>query len=265
MSKNVKGIILAAGEGARLKKYTENLPKGMLRFAGKTLIGRQIDLFHKVGIEEIVIIKGFAQGKIDFPNIVYYANDRFDTTNMLVSLFCAEERLQGNVVVSYADILFEVDLLKRLMLSEHDIVVPVDTNWQEYWNMRYGSIDYDTESLQIDDHGWIISLGKEGAPIGEIDARYIGLLKFSAAGVKQLKKIWIKNKDEFWEKPWQVSGKPLSNAYITDMLQALIDEGNKVYALKTKNGWIEFDTNEDYENALKWYQDGTIRSIIKVD
>ena len=39
----MKAMILAAGKGTRLNKYTEFLPKGMLNFHGKSLIERQIN------------------------------------------------------------------------------------------------------------------------------------------------------------------------------------------------------------------------------
>ena len=48
----MKAIILAAGQGTRLKKYTENLPQGMLMFEGKTVIERQIEMYRKCGIEK---------------------------------------------------------------------------------------------------------------------------------------------------------------------------------------------------------------------
>ena len=60
----MKAIILAAGMGTRLGKYTENLPKCMLEFEGKTLIQRQVDTLRDAGIEDIIIIKGFNQEKI---------------------------------------------------------------------------------------------------------------------------------------------------------------------------------------------------------
>ena len=40
---NNKALIIAAGLGSRLKKHTENLPKCMLDFGGKTLLQRQLD------------------------------------------------------------------------------------------------------------------------------------------------------------------------------------------------------------------------------
>ncbi len=237
----------------------------MLKFAGKSLIERIIDLFHKAGIDEIIVVKGYAQKAINFPDIKYYINDKYDSTNMLVSLFCAEECLVGDIIVSYADILFEIELLNQMIVSNGDIVVAVDTNWKHYWNMRYGVVDFDTESLQIDKNSRIVSLGRTHPPIEDIDARYIGLIKFSNIGIRQLKDVWQKYRDDFWDKPWQVSGEPLSKAYITDMLMALIDEGYVINTLKTKNGWIEFDTNEDYENTLKWYESGTLRLIMKIE
>ena len=52
----MKALILAAGLGSRLKKHTENLPKCMLDFGGKTLLQRQLDVYKKCGIKDISLI-----------------------------------------------------------------------------------------------------------------------------------------------------------------------------------------------------------------
>ncbi|MBN1671917.1 MAG: phosphocholine cytidylyltransferase family protein [Kiritimatiellae bacterium] len=257
----MKAVILAAGEGSRLKKYTRGLPKGMLEFAGKSLIKRQVDLFRAAGIDDISIVKGYARDRIRYPGIAYYVNDRWASTNMVVSLFCAEPSLAGDVVVSYADIVFEASVLTRLLDAAGDIVVVVDTMWERYWKMRYGDTTFDTESLRIEGESRVVSLGKPSPDAAEIDARYVGLLKFSAAGVKQLKSVWSRCRDRFWDAPWQISGRPLRTAYMTDMLQALIDDGHSVAAMKIENGWIEFDTNEDYEKAMEWLRTGALKSL----
>ena len=44
---NNKALIVAAGLGNRLKKHTENLPKCMLDFGGKTLLQRQLASYKK--------------------------------------------------------------------------------------------------------------------------------------------------------------------------------------------------------------------------
>lgn len=263
MGDKSKAIILAAGEGTRLKKYTRDLPKGMLSFAGKTLIERQIGLLRDAGIGDITIVKGFEGQKIAYPGVKYYVNPDFSSTNMVVSLFCAEEELKGDVIVSYADIIFEPRLLKSIMESGHDITVAVDVDWKRYWLMRYGSTERDAESLRLMEER-IISLGRENPSPEEMDARYIGLLRFGGAGVEALKEVYHKYRDAFWDMPWQVSGKTFKNAYMTDMIQALIDEGFGVFALKTKGGWMEMDTNEDFEKALGWLRSGEIEKILRL-
>ncbi len=259
----MKAVILAAGSGTRLKKYTENLPKGMLSFMGKTIIERQIEIYRVCGIEDIIIVRGFASEKIDYKNVKYYTNKKYASTNMVESLMEARSEFDDDIIVSYSDILFEPEMLKKMIKTDADFACAVDDNWKVYWKKRYGKIDFDTESLAIDGADNITELGLENPPIEKISARYIGLLKFSADGLKFIQETMeAAYKDE--DKPWQQSGKTVRKAYMTDLLNAIIESGKEVKAVHFNNGWIEFDTNEDYENAIEWVKNSTIDEVIKL-
>lgn len=260
----MKAIILAAGQGTRLKKYTENLPKGMLSFMGKTIIERQIETFRKCGIKDIIVVCGFAADKIKYEGIKYYTNEDYANTNMVESLLVARSEFDDDIIVSYSDVLFEKDMLKKMMISSADFAVAVDKNWKIYWQKRYGRVDFDTESLSLDDNGNIIELGLENPKIEDIDARYIGILKFSKEGLKYIQEIMKEAYGEFMDKPWQQSGKTVKKAYMTDLLNAIIESGRLVKAESFQNGWIEFDTNEDFENAVEWEKNGSLLEIIKI-
>lgn len=259
----MKALILAAGQGTRLKKYTENLPKGMLCFRGKTIIETQIGLYRNCGIEDIIIVRGYAAGQIPYEGVTYYTNKEYADTNMVESLMTAKSEFDTDMLVSYSDILFEEQMLKKMMASKADFTVAVDDNWKAYWKKRYGRTDFDTESLSLDKSGNIIELGRENPRIEEIDARYIGLLKFSKSGLSHIKALLEDAYKNMQDKPWMQSGKTVRKAYMTDLLQAVIESGKQVKAERFQNGWIEFDTNEDYENACKWVEDGSIKEILK--
>ena len=55
----MKVIILAAGEGKRLRPYTQDRPKCMVEIEGVTLIDRQIEFLKSVGLKYILIIGGY--------------------------------------------------------------------------------------------------------------------------------------------------------------------------------------------------------------
>ena len=260
----MKAIILAAGQGTRLKKYTENLPKGMLNFGGKTIIERQIELYRKCGVDRIIVVTGFAADKIGYEGVTYYKNEEFADTNMVYSLMTAKAEFDDDVILSYSDILFSEEMLRGMMNSPADFAVAVDENWEFYWKKRYGRADFDTESLRIDENGCIYSLGRENPDPSEIDARYVGLLKFSHAGLERMRAIWERDYAEYLDRGWKLSGKPIRKAYMTDMLQALIEDGAKIRAAEFQNGWIEFDTNEDYERACEWVKDGSIGRLLSL-
>lgn len=260
----MKAIILAAGQGTRLKKYTENLPKGMLSFMGKTIIERQIETYRNAGIENINIVRGFVADKINYDGVKYYMNEDYANTNMVESLMAARAEFDDDVIVSYSDILFEEQMLKVMMESKDDFACAVDDNWKAYWQKRYGKVDFDTESLVINKLNNITELGLENPSIEKIDARYVGLLKFSKAGLEFITSTMEAAYKDFEDKPWQQSGKTVRKAYMTDLLNAIIEVGKEVKAVHFNNGWIEFDTNEDYENAVRWAEDGCLSDVIQL-
>lgn len=261
----MKALILAAGQGTRLKKYTENLPKGMLMFEGKTIIERQIEQYRASGINDIIVVKGYAADKISYDNIKYYVNNDYEHTNMVESLLTARQEFDDDIIVSYSDILFEDRLLKKMTEAKDDFSCAVDDAWKQYWKLRYGRIDFDTESLKIDADDNIVELGKESPDLSGIDSRYIGLLKFTKRALNIIVSLMDKAYMEYQDKPWQQSGKAVKQAYMTDLLNALIENGEKIKAIRFNNGWIEFDTNEDYENALHWISNNMIDEIIHLN
>ena len=256
----MKAIILAAGMGTRLGKYTENLPKCMLNFNGKSLIQQQVETLQKAGINDISIVRGYNADKIQIPDVKYYHNPDYATTNMVETLFCAEKELDSNddVLVCYADILYEPKILQKVMESKAEVGVTVDEAYWEYWQARSDTPEEDMESLIIKD-GKIVELGNTKCTREEAHVRYVGLIKFSKIGVQKLKEVYHQNKQQYYhlDQPW-LRSKSFKKAYMTCILQTLINAGQEVEPIITSRGWLEFDTVEDYEKYTKWLKEGSI-------
>ena len=128
-----KTLIVAAGIGSRLKTHTENLPKCMLDFGGKTLLERQLSAYRECGINNISVVRGYKKNKINYKNIKYFDNKNYEKNNILNSIFYGEEVINGNIIIAYSDILFESNVVKRLLESDHDISIVVDIDWRGYY------------------------------------------------------------------------------------------------------------------------------------
>ena len=73
----------------------------------------------------------------------------------------------------------------------------------------------------------------------------MGLMKFSSLGIKQLKSVF----DEA-ARCGDLDGKPIENAYMTDLLQAVIDRGISIASVPVSGGWIEVDTVDDLNSDV---------------
>lgn len=259
---HMKGIILAAGEGTRLKPFTENMPKCLLPLEGKGLIDWQIEIMQSCGISDIVVIKGHMSDKITRSDVRYYLNSDFKTTNMVMTLWCASEELTGEVIIAYGDILYNASVLEQLIKSPHQISVVVDQDWQRYWSLRFDDPLKDAEALKMDSRGRIKIIGQKAKGLPDIEAGYIGLIKFKEEGTKIFKESFLNAQKvaEAGGLPWGVD-KPFKKLYMTDMLQGLVNEGHEIYGVVVKGGWLEIDSFRDYELAKRIFIEGRVMEL----
>ena len=251
---NVKSIIIAAGLGSRLKGYTEALPKCMLMFGEKTLLERQLEVYKDCGIKDISVVRGFKKEKINYKGLNYYDNTDYDNNNILNSLFYAEEAISGNVVISYSDILFDTSVVSRLLESNADISIVVDIDWRGYYIGRQDHPVEEAEKVIFDANNEVLKIGKVITTKQDVYGEFIGMLKLSPRGSEIIKLHFNRAKKIFWDKPFQRS-QTFQKAYITDLIQDMVDMGVSIHCVIIERGWKEIDTVEDYEKALIEFED----------
>jgi choline kinase len=259
-------IILAAGEGKRLRPLTLNNPKCLVELFGKSILQWQIDTFSHFQIKNIILVKGYLENKINLSNITYYINEQFSNTNMVETLFSARNEMNDSIIVSYGDIIFEKNVLDELLSSEADISLIVDTNWFDYWKRRFKDPLDDAESLVIDDEGNISNIGQSIIKSDQAQAQYIGLMKFQGNGLEQLKSFYDQSKilSETGKNPLNPN-LDFNQSYMTDLLQGMINNGIKIKAIPVKNSWLELDSYNDFILYSQMYENNTLTEFFNVN
>ena len=247
--KKTKALIIAAGLGSRLKSHTENLPKCMLDFGGKTLLERQLEAYKKNEIKDIFLIRGYKKEKINYKGIQYFENNDFNNNNILNSIFYAEKIINGNIIISYSDILFEPSVVERLQKSDHDISVVVDIDWRGYYVGRKDHPISEAENVIFNSNNEVEKIGKINTGKEEVHGEFIGMIKLTGRGAEIFKHHFNRLKKIYWNKPFQ-RAEIFQKAYLTDFIQELVDIGIKVHCVIIESGWKEIDTVEDYQKAL---------------
>jgi L-glutamine-phosphate cytidylyltransferase len=256
-------LILAAGEGTRLRPFTNDRPKGLVSLLGKPLVTHQISNLNALGIENIAIATGYKAEKFDTLQCQTFHNEFFESTNMVESLFVARsflEQAQGDVLISYGDIVYEKKNLQVTMNTPGDIVVMVDDGWVDLWSLRNEDPLNDAETLKYGDKGQIIELGKKPESIDDIKGQYTGLVKISHNKIKEFISFYDQLNHSFL-----YDGRAFKQMYMTSFLQLLIDAGWMVMAANVNHGWLEVDTVEDIQLYERLSAEGKLDVLWKVN
>lgn len=260
----MKVIILAAGQGTRLRPLTDNCPKCMVEVNGRSIIERQLDTMRSCGIKEddIIIVAGYCnevlKEKLKDTGIHFIVNEEFETTNMVCSLMCAREIMEAeeDVLISYGDIIYEKAVLQKILDSKEEMSVVVDDGWYAYWSARCENPLDDAETLMYDAQDNLIEIGQKTTDLSKVQSQYIGLMHFKGQGLKAVLDISRKAQDRtnHGEKLWRTD-RNYFKMYMTDLLQGLIDEGNKLKAVHIQRGWYEIDDYGDLKVVERELQD----------
>ena len=242
----MKAIILAAGQGTRLRPFTDDRPKCLVELAGRPLLDYQLEVLRAGEIKDIYVVAGYRADQVVRSGVKRLINERYATTNMVATLFTAEELMTGNddLIISYGDIVYETRILKALLACTAPVCLTVDSSWKRYWTMRMDDPLTDAETLKLDDGDRIIELGKKPDSYDDIQGQYIGLIKIRADHVQKLVDVWHR-----LDTSAIYDGKNFDNMYMTSFIQILIDKGWDVRAALIDNGWLEIDAPEDLELA----------------
>jgi choline kinase len=232
--------VLAAGAGRRLAPLTDDLPKTLLSVDGETTI---LDIalanLAAVGLEEIVVVTGFASHQIDSRvnelqrrhgvrlRIVW--NDKATIWNNAYSLWLARDFFASGVLLCNGDTVHPVSV-ERTLLEQHprEIVIALDDR---------KALAEEEMKVYLGPDGTMTKINKALDP-AKAAGEYIGLTRIEPAAADKLA--------EALEATWQRD----TGLYYEDGFQEYVDRGGVVEVAPIGDvAWVEVDNHADLERA----------------
>lgn len=257
----MRAIILAAGEGIRLRPHTLDRPKCLVSLAGRPLLTHQIEALTSAGIDRITIVTGHRADRVVALGYPTRHNPDYARTNMVASLMCAADLLDGrdDVLIAYGDVVYEPQVVEALWGCSEPIGVAVNTAWLKLWQFRMDDPLSDAETLKLDGEGNIIELGKRARSYDDVQGQYMGLVKVRADFALELVEIHRQlDPDQLYD------SKDLPNMYMTSFLQHLIDLGIPVRAVPVDGGWLEVDSTTDLRVYDRLASEGRLDEFCRI-
>jgi len=177
----MQALMLAAGMGRRLGKYTNNQTKCMVKVAGKTLLERTVEAIKEAGIKRFIIVAGYeaekliqyVQANITGLDIEFVINKDYATTNNIYSLYLARNYLtQDDTILLESDLIFEKRIIREMVENPEENLVAV----AKYKHWMDGTVTVLSENNEVREF-----IEKKDFQFGEATNYYktVNIYKFS--------------------------------------------------------------------------------------
>lgn len=242
----MKAIILSAGSGSRLGNLTKELPKSLVDVNGKPIIQRQIETFRNNGVKEIIVIVGPNKEKFQLNDVEYVIDKNFHEHEQLGSLMEASKYFQNDIIISFGDVIVDNNIMKQIVESTYDIGIAIDLKWEKNYENRTQHLKSEADLALIKSNK-LTKIKKnlnfiENHQLGE----FLGIMKLSGVGSKKFLDIFERvnssHEGKFHDAP------SFQKAYLTDMIDELIQTNEVVNPIFIDGMWFEIDTIEDLKN-----------------
>ncbi len=226
----MRAVILAAGQGTRIRAVHGEHPKCLIEVDDKTILDHQLDGLLRAGIEQIAIVVGYEKqqimrhvhGRIGHrrtPKIEFIENPAFAITNNIYSLWLARDWIGGDGFVCLnADVIFDPQVLISAVKTDSPVSMIVDPEWRD-------------ETMKvIISNGRVVRMSKKISK-QEYSGTYIGITVFDQA-VNAL----------FFARMQSLVEAVRVNEFFNVAVQELVDEGLSVGFTTTLGApWAEID------------------------
>lgn len=214
---------------------TEHVPKCLLKIGDMTILEHQLSNLVNCGIEELVLVVGYHSNMIleklkqnsSNLEIRYVKNPVYHKTNTVYSLWLSRNEMNTDFIYLNGDVFFHKDVLRRLIDSEYDTCLAIDTKRK---------VGEEEVKVRIMD-GVIREIGKE-VKVSQADGEFLGIAKFS----KEINAVFRKRLDE-------IVKKGEVNAFFELAVQYMLND-NEIYAIDVSDlPCVEIDTYDDLQEA----------------
>jgi choline kinase len=233
MAKVKTCLILAAGNGTRIRSVSGGLPKPLVPFHGKPILEHVILRAHQAGIDRFVIVVGYRSDlirswlesrRLGDISVIWVENPEYHKHNG-ISVLKAREEIDEKFLLLMADHVFEPETAKALMkepLAADEVILAVDPNIDRVF-------DLDDATKVRRDGNHIVDIGKE---IANYDALDTGMFLCSPVLFEKLESATIDG-----------------NCSLSDGMRQLARERG-LRALEIGDaGWQDLDTPEALAHA----------------
>jgi choline kinase len=236
----MKGLVLAAGPGRRLHPLTEALPKTLLPVSeGRTILDLALANLSSVGIDEVVVVTGFAAERVDERaqeleqrhgvrlELVY--NDRAEEWNNAYSLWLAREAFEEGALLVNGDTVHPAGVEQTLVAERGPgVLLAVDS---------VKELGEEAMKVLLTETGALERISKEIEPASAA-GEYIGVALIEPAAAGQLA--------DALEATWRRD----PSLYYEDGFQELADRGGDIRAVSIGAvDWVEVDDHLDLARA----------------